>query len=79
MKANKCTIFRHLWEAYLEVPEELRFTKRYKAFDKKRKETIEHCFADAKEKHDMCWTTYRGLAKVSMQAMLTFATMNLKN
>ncbi|ARM74028.1 hypothetical protein LMxysn_2393 [Listeria monocytogenes] len=26
----------------------------------------------------MRWTTYRGLAKVSIQAMLTFAAMNLK-
>ncbi|EOV8885189.1 transposase, partial [Listeria innocua] len=34
--------------------------------------------ADAKEKHGMRWTTYRGLAKVTLQAMLTFAAMNLK-
>ncbi|MBC1516748.1 transposase, partial [Listeria immobilis] len=26
----------------------------------------------------MRWTTYRGLAKVTLQAMLTFAAMNLK-
>ncbi|WP_179301714.1 transposase, partial [Neobacillus jeddahensis] len=35
-------------------------------------------FADAKEKHGMRWTTLRGLKKLSMQAMLTFAAMNLK-
>ncbi|MGW6253904.1 transposase, partial [Peribacillus butanolivorans] len=34
--------------------------------------------ADAKEKHGMRWTTLRGLKKLSMQAMLTFAAMNLK-
>ncbi len=44
----------------------------------KRKETIERVFADAKEKHGMRWTKLRGLKKVSMQAMLTFAAMNLK-
>ncbi|SCN42854.1 Transposase [Bacillus cytotoxicus] len=44
-----------------------------------RKEIIEHVFADAKEKHGMRWTTLlRGLKKLSMQAMLTFASMNLK-
>ncbi|MGE7600443.1 transposase, partial [Lysinibacillus fusiformis] len=43
-----------------------------------RKETIERVFADAKEKHGMRWTTLRGLKKLSMQAMLTFAAMNLK-
>gem|GEM_PF-4077323 len=31
-----------------------------------------------KEKHGMRWTTLRGLKKVTMQAMLTFAAMNLK-
>ncbi|WP_369792692.1 transposase [Exiguobacterium sp. AB2] len=38
----------------------------------------ERVFADAKEKHDMRWTRYRGLEKVSMQTMLTFAALNLK-
>ncbi|MCI4128328.1 hypothetical protein P8882_15215 [Bacillus haynesii] len=27
----------------------------------------------------MCWTTLRGKKKLSMQAMLVFAAMNLKN
>ncbi len=35
-------------------------------------------FADAKEKHGIRWTTLRGLNKMSMQAMLTFAALNLK-
>ncbi|WP_376699641.1 hypothetical protein [Listeria seeligeri] len=30
------------------------------------------------EKHCMGWTAYHGLAKVTLQAMLTFAAMNLK-
>jgi hypothetical protein len=45
----------------------------------KRKETIERVFADVKEKHGMRWTTLRGLKKLSMQVMLTFAAINLKN
>ncbi|WP_436799750.1 transposase [Peribacillus frigoritolerans] len=44
----------------------------------KRKETIERVFADAKEKHGMRWITLRGLKKFSMQAMFTFAAINLK-
>ena len=39
---------------------------------------VERVFADMKEKHGMRWTTLRGLEKVTMQAMLTFAAMNLK-
>ncbi|MGM0875926.1 MAG: hypothetical protein ACQEWV_14335 [Bacillota bacterium] len=29
-------------------------------------------------KYNVCWTTLRGHEKLSMQAMLTFASMNLK-
>jgi hypothetical protein len=39
---------------------------------------MECVFADAKEKHGMRWTTLRGLKTLSMQAMFTFAAMNLK-
>ncbi|EGD50169.1 hypothetical protein TheetDRAFT_3019 [Thermoanaerobacter ethanolicus JW 200] len=36
-------------------------------------------FADLKEKHGLRWTTLRGKEKLSMQAMLVFAAMNLRN
>lgn len=44
---------------------------------KKRKETSERVFADAKEKLWMRWTNYRGSGKVTVHTMLTFASMNL--
>jgi transposase len=71
-------IQRHVWEDYLEEAEHLRLTELNKLIYARRKETIERVFADAKEKHGMRWTTLRGLKKLSMQAMLTFAAMNLK-
>jgi len=71
-------IHRHLWEEYIEEADHLRHTPINKELYAKRKETIERVFADAKEKHGMRWTTLRGLEKLSMQAMLTFAAMNLK-
>ncbi|NRD80431.1 IS1182 family transposase [Bacillus sp. BRMEA1] len=71
-------IQRHIWEPYLEEAEHLRHTEENKIIYARRKETIERVFADAKEKHGMRWTTLRGLKKLSMQAMLTFAAMNLK-
>ena len=43
-----------------------------------RKETIERVFADAKEKHAMRYTPYRGLAAVTAWVKLKFAAMNLK-
>lgn len=43
------------------------------------RETIERVFAELKHKHGLRWTTLRGKKKLSMQAMLVFAAMNLKN
>ncbi|MCY8235569.1 IS1182 family transposase [Priestia endophytica] len=71
-------IHRHMWQDYIEETEHLRHTNLNRRLYAKRKETIERVFADAKEKHGMRWTTLRGLKKVSMQAMLTLAAMNLK-
>ncbi|OTN88090.1 hypothetical protein A5819_000542 [Enterococcus sp. 7E2_DIV0204] len=64
--------------AYLEAAEHLRHTAYNKEKYKKRKETIERVFADAKEKHGMRWTKYRGVEKVQVHTMLVFAAMNLK-
>ena len=79
-ESKNCTklIQRHIWEGYVEEAEHLRHHNEVKEIYAKRKETIERVFADAKEKHGMRWTTLRGLKKLSMQAMLTFAAMNLK-
>lgn len=62
----------------MEEADHLRHHEEVKPIYVKRKETIERVFADAKEKHGMHWTTLRGLKKLSMQAMLTFAAMNPK-
>jgi transposase len=83
---NKCTeskthqkvITRHVWSKYSEEANHLRYTPICKGIYKRRKETIERVFADAKEKHGMRYTRLRGLAKVTMEVTLTFACMNLK-
>ena len=51
---------RHVWESYKEKMEEIRHAKGMKEIYQKRKETIERVFADAKEKHGMRYTQYRG-------------------
>ncbi|WXJ82790.1 IS1182 family transposase ISBcl1 [Moorella humiferrea] len=68
----------HIWEPYLERAEDLRHTQRGKELYRKRGETIERVFADAKEKHGMCYTQLRGLKKVSRYLTLLFACINLK-
>ncbi len=62
----------HIWQEYVEEADHLRHHKDVKPIYAKRKET------DAKEKHGMRWTILRGLKKLTMQAMLTFAAHKFK-
>ena len=72
------TVQRHIWKDYEEMADNARYTPVYQKLYKKRKETIERVFADAKEKHAMRYTQYRGLAQVTNWVKLKFAAMNLK-
>ena len=72
------TVLRHVWKDYEELADDARYTPQYRDLYAKRKETIERVFADAKEKHGMRYTLYRGLAQVSKWVRLKFAAMNLK-
>lgn len=71
-------VTRHVWADLMDELEHQRHTALNREIYKKRKQTIERIFADAKEKHGMRWTKYRGLEKVATHTMLTFATMNLR-
>lgn len=77
-KNNQKVVTRHVWEEYLEEAEHLRHDNYVKSVYKRRKETIERVFADAKEKHGMRFTRLRGLAKIKMEVTLIFSCMNLK-
>lgn len=78
--AKSCvkTVERHIWRDYEELADDARYTPEYIDLYKRRKETIERVFADAKEKHGMRYTNYRGLASVTNWVKLKFAAMNLK-
>lgn len=75
---NEKTVTKHIWSDYLETVEDIRYTPEYKELYERRKETIERVFADAKEKHAMRYTPYRGLSQVTNWVRLKFAAMNLK-
>jgi len=77
-KSHQKVVTRHVWESYMELAEDVRHSSEGKAAYLLRKETIERVFADAKEKHFMRYTHYRGLAKLKTQTLLTFTAMNLK-
>ncbi|WP_449246787.1 IS1182 family transposase [Desulfarculus baarsii] len=71
-------VTRHVWEEYIERAEDVRHSPQGKEIYKLRKETIERVFADAKVKHGLRYTQFRGLARLKMQVLLTFSCMNLK-
>jgi len=77
-KNHQKVVTQHVWEDYMELAEDVRLSPDGKKYYTMRGQTIERIFADAKEKHFMRYTYYRGLARLRMQTLLTFAAMNLK-
>lgn len=77
-KEHVKTVTRHIWEAYMEMCEEIRHTLGMKELYSLRKETIERIFGSAKENHGFRYTQMFGKARMEMKAGLTFACMNLK-
>ena len=72
------TITRHLWEDHREKVNGNRLTAWGKSIYKRRKETVERSFADAKELHGYRYARLRGRMKVQEQALLTAACQNMK-
>ncbi len=77
-KIKQKVVTRHIWENYIEIAEDIRHSALGKETYAKRSQTIERVFADAKEKHAMRYTPYRGLNQVTNWVRLKFAAMNLK-
>ncbi len=69
---------RHVWHDYIERAEDVRHSDIGKQTYALRSQTVERVFADAKEKHAMRYTPYRGLIAVAAWVKLEFAAMNLK-
>ena len=69
---------RHVWHDYIERAEDVRHSPIGRETCALRSQTIERVFADAKEKHAMRYTPYRGLTAVTAWVKLKFAAMNLK-
>ena len=77
-KNHRKVITRHVWEDSKEWVHENRLTPSGKKLYKKRKETIERSFADAKELHGLRYCRLRGLKNVTEQALMTAAVQNMK-
>jgi transposase len=77
-KTKQKTVARHIWAEYIDKAEDFRHSGEWKDTYRKRSQTIERVFADAKEKHGMRYTMLRGLDRVRNWVKLKFAAMNLK-
>lgn len=72
------TVVRHIWAGYLDEAEKIRKSEYHDRHYRRRKETIERVFADAKEKYGARYTRLKGIKKVQDEMHLVFACMNLK-
>lgn len=72
------TITRHVWAEARERTDAHRKTPWGKAIYKRRKETVERSFADAKQLHGHRYARFRGIVRVQCQCLLAAAAQNIK-
>lgn len=72
------TLTRHVWQDARERTDAHRLTSWGKAVYKRRKETVERSFADAKQLHGHRYARFRSLIRVQMQCLLAAAAQNIK-
>lgn len=77
-KSKVRVVTRHVWQEHREQIRSNILTAEGKYLRKKRHETVERSFADAKELHGLRYAKFRGLEKVTEQCLLTAAAMNIK-
>lgn len=71
-------ITRHVWQDARDRCDSHRLTPWGKAVYKRRKETVERSFADAKQLHGHRYARYRGRIRVACQCLLAAAVQNMK-
>jgi transposase len=72
------TITRHVWADARERTDAHRLTPWGKAIYRRRKETVERSFADAKQLFGHRYARFRGILRVSWQCLLAAAAQNIK-
>lgn len=72
------TVTRHVWEDSKNRTSQNRLSQEGKQIYKRRKETVERSFADAKQLHGYRYAQYRGLNKVQAQCLMTATAQNIK-
>jgi len=71
-------VTRHVWETHKQILNENRLSDRGKKIKRRRSETVERSFADAKELHGYRYARFRGLHRVESQCLMTAMVQNIK-
>lgn len=77
-KNHKKVITRHVLQNSIDRANHRRLTPQGKKIYKRRCETVERSFADAKQHHGHRYARFRGQEKVQMQAYLAATAQNIK-
>lgn len=72
------TLTRHVWQEARQRTDAHRLTAWGKAVYKRRKETVERSFADAKQLHGHRYARFRSRLRVQVQCLLAAAAQNIK-
>ena len=75
---HKREINRHIWQDARDTTNKNRLTPYGKKIYKRRQETVERSFADAKQLHGHRYARFRSLIRVKGQCLLAAATQNIK-
>lgn len=71
-------VTRHVWQDIRDKVDSHRLTDWGKAIYKRRKETVERSFADAKQLHGHRYARYRGITHMREQCLLAATAQNIK-
>ena len=77
-KNHQKKVARHVWEEGYELCKANRKTERGEYIRKRRSETIERSFADAKQLHSYRYARFRGRKRVETQGLMTAIVQNIK-
>ncbi|MBE9914252.1 hypothetical protein G8C92_09440 [Paenibacillus donghaensis] len=78
IRNHRKVVIRHVWEDRKNWIRGNRLNRSGKYLYRKRKETIERSFADAKELHGFRYCCLRVLQNVREQALMTATVQNMK-
>lgn len=77
-KAGTKIVMRHVWEDSVSRIDSNRKSEKGKYIKRRRAETVERSFADAKQLHSYRYARFRGLEKVETQSLMTAIVQNIK-